>query len=158
MKRVVLTMISVFFMFFMVNAQTTTTTPSDQSGTNGAVITFDNIVHDYGTVQKGADGNCEFIFKNSGNEPLVLSSVTTSCGCTVAAWPKEPILPGSTGTIKVSYNKMGNPGTINKNITVQSNATNGTIVLNIKGTVVDSTTPTGTTPEKPSNETVAPSK
>lgn len=157
MKKIILSAVSVVFMFFMVHSQTTTTTPSDQTATNGAQITFDNLVHDYGTVQKGADGNCEFVFKNTGNEPLILSSVTTSCGCTVADWPKEPILPGTTGSIKVSYNKMNQVGTISKNITVQSYATNGTIVLSIKGTVVDTTT-TGTTPEKPSNETVAPNK
>ncbi|MFH0864612.1 MAG: DUF1573 domain-containing protein [Bacteroidota bacterium] len=158
MKKVILTLTSAFFMFFMANAQTSTATPSDQTTTNGAEITFDNLVHDYGTVQKGADGNCEFAFKNTGNEPLVLSNVTTSCGCTVPSWPKEPILPGSSGTIKVNYTKMGNPGTISKQITVMSNATNGTIVLSIKGTVVDTTTGTGTTPEKPTNETVTPNK
>ncbi|HNW98942.1 MAG TPA: DUF1573 domain-containing protein [Bacteroidales bacterium] len=154
MKRVILTLVSVFFVLFIANAQTTTA-PSENA--SGAEIKFDNIVHDYGTVQKGADGKCEFVFKNTGTEPLILSNVTTSCGCTVPSWPKEPILPGKTGAIKVTYTKMNTPGTISKQITVNSNASNGTIVLSIKGLVVDNT-PATNNADKPANEKATPLK
>ena len=156
MKKIILTLAAAMFTFFAVNAQTTTTTsPTDNA--NAADITFGSLVHDYGTVQKGADGNCEFLFTNTGKEPLILSNVTTSCGCTVPSWPKEPILPGKTGVIKVNYTKMNIVGTISKQITVFSNAKSGNIVLSIKGSVVDNSA-TGTTPEKTTNETVTPQK
>jgi len=155
MKKLILTSSVVLFTLFTVNAQTTTTAPTQTpDNPNAAEITFDNLVHDYGTLQKGADGKCEFKFTNTGKEPLILSDVKTSCGCTVPSWPKEPILPGKSGIINVNYTKTNVVGTISKQITVFSNAKNGNVVLSIKGSVVDTTTPT--TPEKPSNKTTIP--
>ena len=90
---------------------------------NGPIIKFADNEHNYGTIQKGGDGNCEFVFTNEGNEPLILSNVKASCGCTTPSWTKEPIMPGKTGTIKVHYN-TNNAGPINKTITVSSNAIN----------------------------------
>lgn len=148
MKRVLLIITFIALNTFLLNAQTTTT------ATNGSEITFKNLVHDYGTVTQGADGNCEFVFTNTGNEPLILSNVQTSCGCTVPSWPKEPIMPGKTATIKVNYTKMSIVGVIGKQITVYSNAKNGTIVLSIKGTVTEA--PKITSPEKPVNEGFTP--
>jgi hypothetical protein len=101
----------------------------------GAKIEFDKDVHDYGTVKNGADGLCTFTFKNTGTEPLILSNAKGSCQCTVPEWPKEPIAPGATGTLKVRYNTK-NAGPINKSVTVSSNAVNEpTKVLRIKGNV-----------------------
>lgn len=155
MKKLILTTSVALFTLFTVSAQTTTTTAPTQTpdNPNAAEIKFDNPVHDYGTLQKGADGKCEFKFTNTGKEPLILSNVQTSCGCTVPSWPKEPILPGKSGIINVNYTKTNVVGPISKQITVFSNAKNGNVVLSIKGSVVD-TTPT--TPEKPSNETTTP--
>lgn len=107
-----------------------------QAPTKGPKITFTSIEHDYGTIAKGSDGNCEFTFKNEGTEPLILSTVKASCGCTTPSWTKEPIMPGKTGTIKVRYN-TANVGGINKTITVTSNAVdNPRVVLRIKGNVI----------------------
>ncbi len=78
MKKVTLLLMFAFVMFMVTNAQTETKTSTEQTATNGPVITFQNLVHDYGTVQKGSDGNTEFKFTNTGNEPLVLTNVTTS--------------------------------------------------------------------------------
>ena len=98
-------------------------------------IIFDKLEHDYGTLEKGGDGNCVFTFTNKGQKPLVLSNVRASCGCTVPQWPREPIAPGKEGEIKVKYNtNIG--GTFNKSITVNSNAANNMIRLRIKGQVV----------------------
>ena len=98
-------------------------------------ITFDKLVHDYGTIFEGDPGECEFTFKNTGKEPLVLSNVSSSCGCTVPSWPKDPIMPGKSSTIKVKYNTR--VGGINKSITVLSNAgENSRVELRIKGNVV----------------------
>lgn len=97
-------------------------------------IKFVNTMHDYGTIVQGSDGTCEFKFTNKGKLPLVLSNVKASCGCTVPEWPKEPILPGKSSSIKVSYN-TNNQGNFNKTITVNSNALNSTVILQIKGNV-----------------------
>lgn len=99
------------------------------------VITFEKIIHDYGTIKQGGDGQCEFGFTNTGTNPLVLSNVRSSCGCTVAEWPKEPILPGKSGTIKAKYN-TNIMGSFTKTITVTSNAKNSPVRLTIKGNVV----------------------
>lgn len=111
---------------------------------NAPVITFDkklidkagNITWDYGTIYKDANGESFFAFKNTGKEPLVLSEVRSSCGCTVPKWPREPILPGKSDTIKVKYatNRMG---VINKSITVISNAVNTPVILRIAGNVIE---------------------
>lgn len=99
------------------------------------VITFEKTIHDYGTILQGGDGQCEFAFTNTGTNPLVLSNVRSSCGCTVAEWSKEPILPGKSSSIKVRYD-TNRVGTIAKSITVTSNAKNSTVKLTIKGNVV----------------------
>jgi hypothetical protein len=102
---------------------------------SGAKISFNEMEHNYGTIQKGGDGACEFKFTNTGNEPLILSNVKASCGCTVPIWPKEPVMPGKSQTIQVKYN-TNNVGGFNKTITVTSNAVdNPRLVLKIKGTV-----------------------
>lgn len=106
---------------------------SPQTAEKDSII-FDKLVHDYGTMVQGADGNCEFVFTNKGQKPLILSNVRASCGCTVPSWPQEPILPGNTGTIKVGYN-TSIIGGFSKIVTVVSNAANSQVILTIKGNV-----------------------
>ena len=100
------------------------------------VITFEATVYDYGTIYQGDNGICEFIFTNTGKEDLVLTNVYSSCGCTVPAWPKEPISKKKSAVIQVKYD-TNRIGAINKSITVESNAKNGRVVLKIQGTVLD---------------------
>lgn len=101
-----------------------------------AKIEFKSDVIDYGTIEKGADGVRTFVFTNTGDAPLIISKVTSSCGCTVPKKPKGPILPGQTGEISVKYDtKRVMP--IRKTITVLSNAATPTVALKIKGNVVD---------------------
>lgn len=99
------------------------------------VITFETLEYDYGTISQGDDGKCEFVFKNTGKNPLVLSNVRPSCGCTVPKWSKEPIKGGNKSSIEVKYNTK-RVGSFSKSITVHSNATNSPVVLKIKGKVV----------------------
>jgi len=101
---------------------------------NAPVITFENTVHDYGTIPQHADGNCEFKFTNDGKEPLILSNVRSSCGCTVPTWPRQPIMPGQSDVIKVKYDTK-RIGIINKSIHVYSNATVPTVSLKITGKI-----------------------
>ena len=108
----------------------------------GAQIEFEaekNTI-DYGVVVKGEDdGLRTFVFTNTGDEPLVITRVNSSCGCTVPKKPEEPIMPGQKGEIQVKYNMR--LGKINRAITVESNATNvnnGRAIVRIKGEVVQS--------------------
>ena len=102
-----------------------------------AKIEFESETIDYGTIEKGSDGVRVFKFKNTGNAPLIVSAVKSSCGCTVPKKPTAPILPGENGEIEVKYvTKRVNP--IRKTITVTSNADTPTVALKIKGTVIDS--------------------
>ena len=102
-----------------------------------AKIEFKTDVIDYGTIEKGADGLRVFEFTNTGNAPLIISRVTSTCGCTVPKKPERPILPGEKGEIEVKYDTQRvNP--IRKTITVLSNADTPTVALKIKGDVVDS--------------------
>lgn len=100
----------------------------------GPGIKFEKTVHDYGTIQQGGNGDCEFVFENNGTEPLILSDVRSSCGCTVPSWPREPIMPGKTSSIKVHYDTH-RIGGISKSITVSTNGTPERVVLSIRGTV-----------------------
>lgn len=101
-----------------------------------AKIEFKTEVIDYGTIEKGANGIRTFEFTNTGNAPLVITNVKSTCGCTVPKKPKAPILPGETGEIEVKYDtNRVNP--IRKTITVFSNAERPTVALKIKGLVVD---------------------
>ena len=101
-----------------------------------AKIEFEKTTIDYGTIDKGADGVRVFKFKNTGDAPLIISNVKSSCGCTIPKKPKEPIMPGDTGEIEVKYDtKRVMP--IRKTITVLSNAQTPTVALKIKGNVID---------------------
>lgn len=101
-----------------------------------AKIEFKTDVIDYGTIEKGSDGVRIFEFTNTGNAPLIISNVKSTCGCTVPKKPDGPILPGDTGKIEVKYDtNRVNP--IRKTITVTSNAETPTVALKIKGLVVD---------------------
>jgi len=101
-----------------------------------AKITFDNMEHNFGSF-KESDGvqTTTFKFKNDGDVPLVLSNVRASCGCTTPKWTREPVAPGASGSIEVSYNPQNRPGTFNKTVSVSSNAENANVVLKISGTV-----------------------
>jgi hypothetical protein len=124
MKQII-TILFIGLVSFSVNAQ--------------AKIEFKSDTVDYGTIEKGANGVREFEFTNTGNEPLIISKVSSSCGCTIPKKPDGPIMPGKTGVIEVKYDtNRVNP--IRKTITVISNAETPTVALKIKGLVVAANT------------------
>lgn len=105
-----------------------------------ADMVFENLEHDFGKIKEDAGpANYNFNFKNTGKVPLVISAVNASCGCTTPEWSKEPVLPGKSGFIKVSYNPLNRPGSFNKTITVAANIPSGTLVLKILGEVLPKT-------------------
>lgn len=101
-----------------------------------AKIEFKETTIDYGTIEKGANGLRTFKFTNTGDAPLVISDVHSSCGCTVPKKPKEPIMPGETGEIEIKYD-TNRVMPIRKTITVLSNADTPSVSLKIKGNVID---------------------
>ncbi len=124
------------FLFLLAFVAFNTTTWA-QHGPKIEFMNKDNTV-DFGTVSKETDsGVRSFEFRNTGDAPLIITNVQSTCGCTVPSKPTEPIMPGKTGKIDVKYNM--NPGPIRKTITVESNAVNydnGRIALKIKGEVI----------------------
>lgn len=103
-------------------------------------LTFEKETHEFGLIPEGRQATYAFTFKNTGNQPVIISNVQPSCGCTTPDWTKEPVLPGKTGLVKAVYNSTGRPGAFHKSITVTSNAVNSTQALFIKGTVIEPTT------------------
>ncbi|MBN2868565.1 MAG: DUF1573 domain-containing protein [Flavobacteriaceae bacterium] len=101
-----------------------------------AKIEFKETTIDYGTIEKGANGLRTFEFTNTGDAPLIISKVSSSCGCTVPKKPEKPIMPGETGEIEVKYD-TNRVMPIRKTITVLSNADTPTVSLKIKGNVID---------------------
>ena len=92
---------------------------------------------------------CEFKFKNTGKEPLIISKCKGSCGCTVPECPKEPILPGESSIIKVNYDEK-RIGSFNKSITITSNAKTTTKILKVKGKIIAADKNTGAPVKKQS--------
>jgi len=130
-------------LFFLVLISATSLIATAQAGPKIEFLAKDNTI-DYGTVSKATDNGIRtFEFRNTGDAPLIIKNVQSTCGCTVPTKPNEPIAPGKIGKIEVKYNMQ--MGAIRKTITVESNAVNvpdGMVVLKIKGEVV---------PEKGSN-------
>lgn len=125
---------------------TTASASTSQTSLVADNMAFTDMVHDFGTVQEGPDATCEFTFKNTGKEPIIIEKAQPSCGCTVPQFSKEPVAPGATGVINVAYHTKNKPTAFTKTITVVSNA--GTKVLTIKGTVEKA--PSGSVPENSS--------
>lgn len=102
-----------------------------------AVISADETSHDFGQI-KEADGKVSttFVIKNTGDAPLVITRVIASCGCTTPEWTKEPIAPGKTGNIKITYDPKGRVAPFSKTISVYSNGKTGSFILTIRGEVI----------------------
>ncbi|MFM7015912.1 MAG: DUF1573 domain-containing protein [Bacteroidota bacterium] len=101
---------------------------------------FEEITHDFGTIESGTSVTYEFKFKNSGDKDLIISQAKGSCGCTQPEYPKDPIAPGDEGVIKVTFNSTGISGQITKNVTLVANTSPNTKVLTITGEVIKSKT------------------
>jgi hypothetical protein len=125
-------------------SQTVATTPAPAPNPNAPDFKFDQDQFDFGTIPQGTPVTHDFNFTNIGKEPLIISNAQASCGCTIPNWPKDPVLPGKTSKITVTYN-AAHAGGFTKSITITSNAKTPMSVIYIKGTVqakpVDQTTP-----------------
>ena len=99
------------------------------------VIKFDKETFDFGTVAEGEVVETTFVITNEGKSDLVITDAKATCGCTVPVWPKEPIAPGKTGDIKVSFNTSGKPNKQSKSVTLYTNTEKGTEIVKISGMV-----------------------
>ena len=147
-------MAMVAFSFAFANAQDPSKAAAEPApNPNAPEISFVTEVIDYGTIEHNADGNREFKFKNTGKEPLIITNCQGSCGCTVPTWPKEPIKPGASSSIKVHY-ATDRIGQFEKTVTVTSNAKTASKVIRINGVVK----PDPTAPAAPAKDAVAPTE
>jgi hypothetical protein len=119
MKKILLLSV-LFFAVLSVFAQSPTT-----ANQNGPVLSWDKNTHDFGDIVQGDVVQHTFKFTNTGNEPLVITDVQVSCGCTVPkGWPRDPVMPGGKGELTVAFNSTGKMGAQTKPVTIISNAIN----------------------------------
>ncbi len=107
---------------------------------SGALMTPDESKFEFGTVKQGDVVEHTFTFKNTGTEPLVVTNVGVSCGCTTPEYTKDPVLPGKSGKITARFNTAGKMGQQNKVLTVSSNNSAGNVELSLTGTVAEAGT------------------
>lgn len=109
----------------------------DASASKFPVIEFDKTVHDFGEIEKSKSVSTVFKYKNTGDGPLVVTNIGTSCGCTVPQdWSREPLAPGESGQFTVKYNGSGS-GAVTKQLTLTTNTEKGTEIVKIKAFVND---------------------
>ena len=115
--------------------------PASASGSNDKtkvpVLEFEQDTHDFGKITEGEKIQYAFKFKNVGTGDLLIRSANGSCGCTVPEWPHEPVHPGESGVINITFNSSGKHGMQHKTVTLISNTIPNTKVLNITGEVAN---------------------
>ena len=111
-----ITLIFGFFVVFCAFAQ------EEQAIVDGPEITFEETSFDFGDIYQGDKVEHIFNLENTGTQPLIITNVQTTCGCTATEWPREPVLPGESASLKVNFNSAGKFGRQNKVISVISNA------------------------------------
>ena len=119
------------------NVATTETTPVTPAA-NGklAKIEFNKVEHDFGTINAGDKVETEFMVKNIGDADLIIIDAVGSCGCTVPNPPKEPIKPGASAPIKVTFDSTGKSGQQSKTVTLTTNTANGKENFTIKANIL----------------------
>ncbi|MCL2417428.1 MAG: DUF1573 domain-containing protein [Bacteroidales bacterium] len=144
MKKILCTLALIAFVVYSADAQRRAArqaeavqeTPAFVPIAEGPKIEFERLVHDYGEIEQGANGDAVFTFRNVGSEPLILTHVQTGCGCARPTWSREPVMPGEFGSITVHYdtNRIGHIG---RAAVVHSNSVNDThrVTLRITGRV-----------------------
>ncbi len=126
-----------FGLLLMVGMAWAQTEPQEASATgDGPQITFEETEFDFGDITQGDVVEHTFNFTNTGNAPLILNNVLTTCGCTAPEWPKQPIAAGEKSKIHVRFNSRGKMGRQNKVITIQSNIQGSTTRIKIMGIVI----------------------
>ena len=138
MKRIIF-LVFACMSFSICNAQESKVNAAENNAGVSAkkeTVTADKLEHDFGAIAESADlVSCDFLIKNTGTTPVVITKVTTSCGCTASDWSKEPIASGKEGFVKVTFNPKGQSGDFTKTLVVFTNGEPQSIRLKIKGNV-----------------------
>ncbi len=148
MKKILISCFTVTFVFFIAcqgnsakkvnssNANSTSSSAPAKKATGGPAMTFDKTSHDFGIISEGEKVTTTFGFTNTGDSDLIIVDARGSCGCTVPEYPKnEPIAPGQTGSIVVSFDSSNKPGIQQKSVTLSANTSTGREMLRIKSNV-----------------------
>lgn len=109
--------------------------PMDSESIPKTLLSFSEMVHDFGVIEEGEKVTHTFNFQNTGDEPLIINSAKGSCGCTVPQFPKEPIAPGASGEIVVKFDSKGRVGNQTKTVTINANTNPNPTRLTIKAQV-----------------------
>jgi hypothetical protein len=99
------------------------------------ILTWKEEVYDFGTIFEGDVVTKDFSFTNTGTAPLLILRATSTCGCTIPEWPKTPIAPDSTSSIKVKFNSLHKAGDQSKEVTIFANTFPNSSKITIKGKV-----------------------
>ncbi|MDR2041797.1 MAG: DUF1573 domain-containing protein [Tannerella sp.] len=127
MKRVLFVLTAILLTSGMVYAQQK----------EASITVIDSTTYDFGDINEdGGPVSHTFTILNNGELPLVISKVVASCGCTTPEWTKEPIAPGKTGEVKVTYDPKGRPNKFAKPVSIYSNGSSGSYTLTIRGNVI----------------------
>jgi hypothetical protein len=119
MKKYLLLLLCMFGLTFQSYAQ------GKAEQKNGPVITWEKKTHDFGNIVQGEQIQHTFYFTNTGNEPLIITSVQIDCACTKAkGWPRDPVPPGGSGEITVTFDSAAKMGIQKKPVTLVTNAMN----------------------------------
>lgn len=138
MKKLLLLTVFAAGLMTVMYAQPQTTPGLDPSA---PVMKFETDTMNFGTVKEGTTVEKDFVFTNTGKSPLIITGAVGSCNCTIPKYPQEPIAPGKTGVIHVTFNSNGKMGVQDKIATISSNNRDGNIVLHLKGTVISASSP-----------------
>ncbi|MDZ7739391.1 MAG: DUF1573 domain-containing protein [Bacteroidales bacterium] len=122
-------------LFSCVNNKPDDDSAGDETG-GTALIEFNKLSHDFGKISEGELVACVFKFENKGDADLLISSATTSCGCTVPEFDDSPVPPGGSGHVEVVFDSAFRHGIQNKTITIRSNAKRPVVILKIKAEVI----------------------
>jgi hypothetical protein len=133
MKKLIV--LAAFALIAVTGFSQVTATASGAGKSEVAAPAFDTQNFDFGKVKQGVPVTHEFVFTNKSSVPMIITTVTASCGCTTPGWTKEPIPPNGQGFVKATYNAAA-VGTFDKSVTVMANVENGVVMLRIHGEVV----------------------
>ncbi|MCA8831029.1 DUF1573 domain-containing protein [Hymenobacter pini] len=138
MKKALFLALSLSVMGLAAQAQTAAVQPANaQTKVAGPQIQFEEMKYDFGTIRTGDVVEHTFKFKNVGTQPLIISNIQVSCGCTTPNWTNEPVMPGKSGTVTAKFNSAGKFGMQNKVLTVESNSAAGNAMVSLVGNVAE---------------------
>jgi len=108
----------------------------NENGDGAPELEFSKMEHDFGRIEEGEQVACVFTFRNTGSADLLITSATTSCGCTVPEFDDKPVPPGNSGKVEVVFDSSFRNGAQSKTITIRSNAKRPVVILKIKAEVI----------------------